>query len=508
MYRERTVRLLTIAAAILTLPAHADTAERVVRIDSGELAGVVQGDVVSFKGIPYAAPPVGDLRWRAPQPVAAWSGARKTDKVGALCMQTINPSDNGVGPPPASEDCLTLNVFAPANATRSPVPVMYWIHGGGFVNGSGTAALYDGTELAKRGVVVVTMNYRLGRFGFFAHPALTKETPAGPQANFALMDMIAGLQWVKRNIAAFGGDATNVTIFGESAGGAAVNQLMISPPARGLFHKAISQSGLGRERRAYLDRASPDGQPSAHDDGVAFAEKLGVKGDDLVALRAVSADAIVANTDPNVGPTPIIEGNLVPEDVDPAFRAGHQAKVPYMAGSNALEFPFYYASLPGTIGRLMKFSAEEAARIVAAYGGEDAFKANVISDVLFTEGARHIARTHAKSGQAAYLYRFSVLPESAPPQMRGTPHAQERQYVFKTLSTSPWKTNARDERAADLVTAYWVAFAKTGNPNGNGRPDWPTVGQHDARIFEFTNDGPVLSPVPNAAALDAIAARY
>ena len=259
----------------MTLSSQASAPGR-VHIDSGDLQGVVAGEIASFKNIPYAAPPVGNLRWRPPQPVTPWSGVRPADKVGALCIQKINSSDNGVGPPPASEDCLTLNVFAPAAKSTQPLAVMFWIHGGGFVNGSGTAALYDGTELAKQGVVVVTINYRLGRLGFFAHPALLKESPNELQGNYALMDQIAALQWVKRNIGVFGGDPNNVTIFGESAGGAAVNTLMIAPPARGLFHKAISQSGLGRERRMLLDRAAPDGKPSALDDGVQFATKLGL----------------------------------------------------------------------------------------------------------------------------------------------------------------------------------------------------------------------------------------
>lgn len=495
--------LTVIAGAMLsvTLSSQASAPGR-VRIDSGELQGVVAGEIVSFKNIPYAAPPVGNLRWRPPQPVTPWPGARQADKVGALCMQAINPTDNGVGPPPASEDCLTLNVFAPAMKSSRPLPVMFWIHGGGFVNGSGTAALYDGTELAKQGVVVVTINYRLGRFGFFAHPALSE-----PQGNFALMDQIAALQWVKRNIGVFGGDPGNVTIFGESAGGAAVNTLMISPPARGLFHKAIAQSGLGRERRMLLDRKSPEGKPSALEEGVKFAEQLGLVNADATALRAVSADAIVKATDPSAYVSPIIDGKLVPEHVDVAFAAGRQAPVPYLAGSNALEFAFYSESLPGLLGEALRVSPEQRARLVAAYGGEENYKTNILSDVLFTEPARELTRLHAKAKHPAYLYRFSVLSAHAPPNIKAAPHAQERQHVFKTLKTSPWPTDANDERASDLMSAYWVAFAKTGNPNGGGRPEWPRASP-DNRVFEFTNDAPTIAQQPHAEALDAIAERY
>jgi para-nitrobenzyl esterase len=400
-----------------------------------------------------------------------------------------------------------LNVFAPAAKPAKLLPVMFWIHGGGFSNGSGTAALYDGTELAKQGVVVVTINYRLGRFGFFAHPALLKEAPGEPQGNYALLDMISALQWVKRNIGAFGGDAGNVTIFGESAGGAAVNTLMIAPPARGLFHKAISQSGLGRERRALLDRKSPEGRSSALDEGAEFAGRLGVANDDLKALRALTAEAILTGTEPFADISPIIDGKVVPEHIDVAFAAGRQAPVPYIAGSNALEFPFYAESMPGAIGEAMRFTPEQRARLIAAYGSEDNFKTNVLSDVLFTEPARALTRLHVKSKHPAYLYRFSVLSAHAPPTTKATPHAQERQHVFKTLDTSPWKTDANDQRAADLMSAYWVAFAKTGDPNGGTRPAWP-LATPDARVFEFTNDGPAVSKQRNNDALDAIAARY
>lgn len=500
--------LAVIAGAMLgvTSSSHASAPGR-IRIDSGELQGVVAGEIVSFKNIPYAAPPVGNLRWRPPQPVTPWSDVRQADKVGALCMQQINASDNGVGPPPASEDCLTLNVFAPAMKSDRPLPVMFWIHGGGFVNGSGTAALYDGTGLAQQGVVVVTINYRLGRLGFFAHPALMRAAPKDLQGNYALMDQIAALQWVKRNIGVFGGDANNVTIFGESAGGAAVNTLMISPPARGLFHKAISQSGLGRERRMLLDRPAPDGKVSALDDGVQFATKLGLKNPDVAALRAVPADAIVKATDSSQYVSPIIDGKLVPEHIDVAFAAGRQAQVPYLAGSNALEFAFYSESLPGLLGEALRFTSEQRARLIAAYGSEENFKTNILSDVLFTEPARELTRLHVKSKQPAYLYLFSVLSAHAPPNIKAAPHAQERQHVFKTLKTSPWPTDSNDERASDLMSAYWVAFAKTGNPNGGDRPEWP-LATADNRVFEFTNKAQGISQQPHAAALDVIARKY
>jgi para-nitrobenzyl esterase len=468
-----------------------------VRIDSGRLQGVAADGVTSFKGVPYARPPVGDLRWRAPQRPEPWRDVRDASRYGALCMQKIAP-DNGVGPGPASEDCLTLNVFAPAARAAARLPVMVWIHGGGFVNGSGTAALYDGSALARQGVVVVTINYRLGRFGFFAHPALTAEQRGQPLANYALMDQIAALRWVARNIAAFGGDPANVTIFGESAGGMAVNRLMMIRQARGLFERAVVESGLGREQGQTLAEAEKD--------GAAFAAKLGAAGADAKALRAIPAQAILAAGDLDLinGEAPILDGVLLTENPAQAFAAGHVARVPYLIGSNSLEFPPPFAD---TIrARLIRLSPAQEAAIVKAYGSRAAFDQHIVSDVLFGEPARALARDQARVGPPTWLYRFSVISAKAPKAVQGgAVHASDRQYVFKTLNASPWPTDARDAALAETISAYWVAFAKTGDPNGPGRPAWPHYGPAD-RLINFTNDGPIAEKAPDAAVLDAIAA--
>ncbi|MDP3378936.1 MAG: carboxylesterase family protein, partial [Brevundimonas sp.] len=238
--------LISLMMVFVPVPALVPDPVDTVRLENGTVQGAVAGDIVAFKGLPYAAPPVGERRWRPPAPAANWEGTRDATTYGAICIQAPANGDPGVGPLPMSEDCLTLNVWAPVERAE-PLPVMVWIHGGGYNNGSGTAALYDGSALARRGVVVVTINYRLGRLGFFDHPALAADRPADePAGNYGVMDQIAALEWVHDNIAALGGDPGNVTIFGESAGGVAVTQLMIAPSARGLFHKAIVQSGLGR----------------------------------------------------------------------------------------------------------------------------------------------------------------------------------------------------------------------------------------------------------------------
>lgn len=421
-------------------------------------------------------------------------------------MQKINTADNGVGPPPDSEDCLNLDVYAPAKSKHARWPVMFWIHGGGYVNGSGTANLYNGTELARQGVVVVSINYRLGRFGFFAHPALTRESPDGPLGNYAFMDQIAALQWVKRNIAVFGGDPGNVTIFGESAGGASVINLMIAPPAQGLFHKAISQSGVARTDFPYLSRVNDSQTPSAELQGKVFAMSLGVNADDVNALRAIPAQAIIDARDPDfaVGGA-IIDGKMLSMRADVAFAKHAEARIPFLLGSNALEFPPPHSKKRQY--ELLRFPATQGAALLSAYGSKDSFDTNIVSDLLFTEPAHFLAGTHSDIAPV-FLYRFSVLSEQAPKNTKAAPHASDRQYVFKTLDASPWPTGPLDEKAATLMSAYWVAFAKTGDPNGAGRLQWPGYRAAEDRLIDFRNDGPVIEKTPNSVALGAIAAGY
>ena len=489
------MKIVALALA-LALISGAASAANVVRVDSGGLSGVAADGAVSFKGIPYAAPPVGDLRWRPPAPPGPWPGVRAASAYGAVCMQKIS-ADNGLGPGPASEDCLTLNVFTPRVGVVGPaLPVMVWIHGGGLVNGSGTAALYDGSALARQGVVVVTLNYRLGRFGFFAHPALTAEQRGSLLANYGLMDQIAALKWVRRNIAQFGGDPGNVTIFGESAGGMSVNRLMMIRQARGLFQKAIVESGAGGEMSQTLAQAEQN--------GVAYAARLGVTAPDLAKLRAIPADAIVAAGDLDLvkGEAPILDGVLLTENPLAAFAAGNVARIPYLIGSNSLEFPGAYAILD----RLTKLTPDARARAVAAYGSDIRFKDHIVSDVIFGEPARTLAREQLGHGAPVWLYRFSVVSEKAPKAVQGgAVHASDRQYVFDNLGASTWPTDARDAALAKTISAYSVAFARTGNPNGSGRPAWPRYEPSDL-LMNFTNDGPVAEKTPDAAALDLIAA--
>lgn len=498
------------AVVLMAASGQADNPQPRVETAQGALVGRSAEGVTSFKAIPYAAPPVGPLRWRPPQPVEGWTGERDAGQFGAICIQPPANGDNGVGPLPMSEDCLTLNVWTPEGRT-GPLSVMVWIHGGGAVNGSGTAALYDGTRLAKRGVVMVTINYRLGRLGVFDHPALAAGRAADePAGNYGLMDMIAALEWVKANIAAFGGDPGQVTIFGESSGGVAVTQLMISPMARGLFARAAVQSGLGRQVSTRLDRPGAAGQPSEQDRGLAWAASAGLAGADAKALRAAPAERLLEPGPGYLGgDLLLIDGRVVGEDVSTAFAAGRQARVPLLIGTNSAEFWWVKADDSGEEGALDDgFTAEERAAMIAAYGGLEAYKAEVISDLMFNEPARNLARLHVRAGLPTWLYRFDVVSAAMPEPHKGATHASERQYVFDNLTASPWPTGEMDQRAADVMAGYWTTFARTGDPNGQGRPDWPGLTGDGDRLLEFGNDGPEAKAMPNGERLDLIEAYY
>lgn len=504
-----------LAAALIMTPSELASPDPSVEVEQGVVVGRRDGAVISFKGIPYAAAPVGDLRWRPPQPAPAWSGPRDAGQVGAICIQPPSNGDPGVGPLPMSEDCLTLNVWAPAARDDEPLPVMVWIHGGGLNNGSGTAALYDGTNLAKRGAVVVTINYRLGRLGFFGHPALTAE--AGGEdlvGNYGLADVVASLKWVRDNIAAFGGDASNVTVFGESAGGVMVTRLMISEPARDLFHRAVVQSGLGRDQNTATFQTL-DGSPSLEDRGVAFAVSAGLPTDASVEqLRALPAERLLTPAPSFYGGDLMVldgsdGGGLIGEDVAPAFAAGLEAPVPLIIGTNSAEFWWMKPSDLSPYGAIDDaMTADERAAFLAAYGGQDGYDAHVLSDLVFNEPARHLARLHAANGHTTYLYRFDVVPESNPEPSGGATHASERPYVFDNLHTVGRPMGARDERAAAAMADYWTTFAAGGDPNGPGRPAWPEFGAERDRLLEFTNDGPVAKPIPFADRLDLIERFY
>ncbi len=487
-----------------------------VRIDAGQLEGVTQDTVVSFKGIPFAAAPVGDLRWRPPQPVKSWSGVRKADAFGADCMQVPFPSDAApLGVKPA-EDCLYVNVWKPASAAGTKLPVFVWIYGGGFVNGGSSPAVYDGSAFAKQGVVFVSFNYRLGRFGFFAHPALTAEQPAGPHANYGIMDQIAALKWVQRNIGAFGGDPHNVTICGESAGGISVHFLMTSPAATGLFQRAIVQSGGGRPG-IFRDRHLSGGPDSAESLGVAYARKEGINedgADALRKLRALSPDELAKNLNlAHMGddPTysgPVVDGQIIIGNVAQLYAEGKGARVPVMVGATSSDIGFMQASSIDEL--LTKFgpNAEKARAVYEVHSGDDvrlvAFRMG--GDQMMIEPARHIAQELSSRGQPVYEFRFSYVAESIRGQfggVMGAMHASDIPFAFDTVAAKYGKDlTGKDSDAARAMNAYWVAFAKTGKPEVLGLPAWPAYDPKADVIMNFTNTGPVAGPDPWKTRLD------
>jgi para-nitrobenzyl esterase len=512
--------LTVVAVAALTSPGLAGTPfPRQVRVEGGEVKGAVENTVLSFKGIPFAAPPVGELRWRPPQPAASWTGVRDATAYGHDCAQKPFESDAAPLGTEPSEDCLVVNVWRPADSGAARVPVMVWIYGGGFVNGGSSPAVYDGSQFARHGLVLVSFNYRLGRFGFFAHPALSREHPDEPKGNYGYMDQIAALKWVKRNIAAFGGDPDDITVFGESAGGISVQTLLTSPAAKGLLNRAIVESGGGRSGLLPMRRLRedvPGGPASAESIGIAFAKSVGIEGDDaaaLAALRKLPAEKVIdglnlatmGQANQTYAGGPMLDGRIVVETVEDAYRAGHNMKVPLIIGANSLDIGFSFAK---TMDEVMAPFGASRDKALAAYdpdktGNVRAVGYQVAMDRFMVEPARFAARTFADQGQPAYLYRFSYVAESMRKTWPGAPHATEIPYVFDTVAAKYGKDlTANDEAAAQAANAYWANFAKTGDPNGPGLPKWPAYRTSTNVLMDFTADGPKAGPDPWKARMD------
>jgi len=500
-----------------------------IRTENGIVRGVTEGDVSNFKGIPYAAPPIDEYRWHPPQPVSNWEGVRDATEYGANCAQSGWGAAPGTIAEGSAEDCLFLNIWKPAGIEEgADLPVMVWIHGGAFVGGSGAGGATTGEEFAEQGVILMTINYRLGRLGHFAFPALSEEHPEEPKGSYAYMDQIAALEWVQENIAAFGGNPDNVTIFGFSAGGVSVHSLMTIPAARGLFHKAISESGGGRDgvltgRPIREDNADPLYTVSAETIGINFARKKGIERRDeaaLAKLRNLSVEEIVdggQETDGENGPRtysgPILDGEFVIETAESAYEAGRQADVPLIIGNTSAEIGGSFVNNSSSKEELFSLFGELEGEARAAYDpdGNKEF-AEVITkfntDWAWGEPARMTARTFVASDNLAYMYLFSYVPEAMQERMRfGAGHGSEVAYVFNNLDARWGDTepSTEEQELAKVMNSYWANFAKTGDPNGEGIPEWPVYNIQNEEILEIEPDGETVGkPDPREERLDVI----
>jgi para-nitrobenzyl esterase len=500
--RSRVRRATTLALALLSgsgvAAASAQTVERT--IDSGVVEGVAAGPAAVFRAIPYAAPPVGPLRWKPPHATVPWSAPRAADKPGPACPQPVTPGAPNLGgySGPTDEDCLTLDVTAPASAQPgvTKAPVMVWVYGGGNTSGAVNLPSYDAKNFARDGVIVVAMNYRLGPLGFFAHPALTAEASRDQGlANFGLMDQIAALRWVRRNIAAFGGDPDNVTLFGESAGGLDVLELMAIPTARGLFERAIVESGTGGEPTPGLAHGEAE--------GAALASRAGLPGAQATAaeLRALPVSALLAAAH---GAQIVVDGRVVEEPLATAFARGDEARVPLIIGWNSNE-----ASLMRAFGMSpAQWVARTPEGVKAAYGAQAgdpaALARDLFDDEVMGAPARWYAAQQAAHHAPAWLYYFSYVPERQRGERPGTNHASEIPFVFDSIDAIPGRSaiatpSERDETR--LAHACWVAFAETGTPDCAGGA-WPRYDAAREAVFEF-GDPPGVRERFRKAQLDA-----
>ena len=482
-----------------TVAVAAEPRDPVAAVSGGQVRGklLAQGDVAVFKGIPYAAPPVGDLRWREPQPVKAWPGVRDATAFGAACVQEVRDGNRqeatGNG-----EDCLHLNVWTPAWPTKDRRPVMLWIFGGGNRTGGAAADYYDGAALARRGVVVVTFDFRLGLFGFFSHPELTAESPHHTSGDYGLQDQLAALKWVRANIARFGGDPDNITVFGQSSGSWDTGLMVASPQSEGLFRRAIQESGPGYPMATLKE---------AEQQGVSFAARLKppAGAGQIGYLRGLSAEqlqkaAVAADKSsaPNMGPS--IDGWYAPAHSSTMFAEGREHKIPLLIGNNAQEMA---GPRPEDVRKAVAeaFGAD-ADKAMAYYGLTDGGPGKVdplygtvgkqvAADGLQRCGSVQEAVWHAATGSPVYEYQFDRPVAGRP----ATQHAAELTYLFgNLLATGPYggPYTAADRKVSDDLQTYWTNFAKTGDPNGAGLPRWPRFEPTARPYLEFTNDaGPV-----------------
>jgi para-nitrobenzyl esterase len=505
-----------VTSALVVLLSFATQAHAVspttVKTDKGKVEGALTTDakVAAFKGIPYAAPPVGDLRWQPPQPAAKWKGTRAAKEFGSRCIQSSSYADLVFHDPGPSEDCLTLNVWTPAGAKHSSLPVMVWIHGGGFIGGGTSEPRQDGQFLAHRNIVIVSMNYRLGIFGFFAHPELTAESAHHASGNYGLLDQAAAIAWVKRNIAAFGGDPKNITIFGESAGSFSVSAQMASPLTKGSISKGIGQSGGA----FYSDSLRfPPREVSEQTDSDFAQTAFGTS--KLADLRKLSSDeilkaAMAKTTPPPPRFGPDVDGYFLPDSVPNIYAAGQQAHVPLLAGWNADEGrgatllanpPVTAESFAAQAQRDFGARAPDFLAVYRATSDDEARTSagDFGGDSFIAYSTWRWLEAHVQTGNSPTYRYFLTLGSPGDkyhPAMLGAFHSDDIEYVFGTLDSRPeaiWRPE--DRTLSDQIGQYWTNFARTGDPNGPGLPKWPTTGPTEWQVM-YLNANPEAKPDP------------
>ncbi|NLT65919.1 MAG: carboxylesterase family protein [Acidobacteria bacterium] len=505
------MRVALLIMAVLSLGPLAFPQIKTAKVTGGKVQGIVEDGISIFKGIPFAAPPVGELRWKAPQPVKGWPGIRMAEAFAPGCVQDTGMAKMMGAPVSVSEDCLYLNVWTPARSVREKYPVIVWIYGGGFSGGMTSVPMYDGKKLAQKGAVVISIAYRVGPFGFLAHPELSRESGKG-SGNYGLQDMIAGLKWVKANAEKFGGDSKRVTIFGHSAGGMAVSMLSASPAAKGLFHHAISMSGGSFAPPRIADEA---GQmvPSlklAESQGEAFLKKLGAN--DIKAARALSADEIHKGlTGFSEGRFwPVADANILPGDQYELYLAGRFNDTSILIGTTSDEAGTF-SPKPVTAAEFEKQVranyGPQAEAILKAYPHSNDAEATRSSKGLMRENtfAWHTwawAKLQSQKGKGkAYVYFFDRHTAATPD---GAGHGTDVPYAFQTLTGAPAK---EDAALSDMISSYLVNFAGTGDPNGEGLPEWPSFSESDQKVM-FFDEQPSVRPIPNLDKLKALDGYY
>lgn len=483
------------------LPVPAALAEIAqARVTGGEVSGVAEGGISIFKGIPFAAPPVGDLRWKPPAPVVAWSGVKRADAFASACMQPPNSQGNTA---PVSEDCLYLNVWTPARSAREKLPVIVWVHGGGFTGGSTSIGMYDGTGFAKKGVVMVSLAYRLGPFGFMAHPELSRESRNG-SGTWGIQDLLAGLQWVQKNIAAFGGDARNVTIFGHSAGSSAISFLAASPLARGKFHRVIAMSGssfapLQTSGAAGFALGIPSLQ-LAESTGTAFLARL--KSASIAEARKLDAESVQAASGGGLSFRPVADGHVISGDLYALYEQRKFNDTPVLLGHTSDETLAFGGSgatiTPAAfVEQTRSQLGPQAAAVLSTYPhsteAEAARAARFVrNDTSFNWNMWTWARQQSKRGKGKV---FSYYYDNHGPQAEGAGHGSDVPFAFQTLAARG-TPGEEDQALSDRISSYYVNFATTGDPNGTGLPHWPAFTEKNQQVMVFDdNPGARIYPV-------------